>query len=238
MSNCCIGLCVKDSEEGLIQVLNNVDRIKDLFLDTKIIVAYDKSDDASLKILTEYSISFGSMVIMDVENRNNYQDKHEQHVDRSERIANARNMILDYIYNHYASYEYFVMMDTNRYSCVTPIDTNVLTRVIKSNEWDGLSFNRDPYYDIWALSIPPLVLSCWHIYKCDKAVAVYEKYVTDKLAKLGADEFLPVMSAFCGFAIYRTEKFRNCRYSGKFDLNMFSEKSIRKNAKIIDSKLF
>ena len=34
MSNCCSGLCVKDSEEGLVQVLNNVDRIKDLFLDT------------------------------------------------------------------------------------------------------------------------------------------------------------------------------------------------------------
>ena len=155
MSNCCIGLCVKDSEEGLVQVLNNVDRIKDLFLDTKIIVAYDKSDDASLKILTDYSLSSGNMVIMDVENRNDYRDKHERHVDRSERIANARNMILDYIYNHYASYEYFVMMDTNRYSCVTPIDTKVLARVVKSNEWDGLSFNRDPYYDIWALSIPP-----------------------------------------------------------------------------------
>ena len=238
MSNCCIGLCVKNSEEGLVQVLNNVDRIKDLFLDTKIIVAYDKSDDASLKILTDYSLSSRNMVIMDVENRNDYRDKHERHVDRSERIANARNMILDYIYNHCASYEYFVMMDTNRYSCVTPIDTKVLARVVKSNEWDGLSFNRDPYYDIWALSIPPLVLSCWHIYKCDKAVAVYEKYVTDKLAKLGPDEFLPVMSAFCGFAIYRTEKFRDCRYSGKFDLNMFSEKSIRKNAEIMDSKLF
>ena len=238
MSSCCIGLCVKDSEDGLVQVLGNVDKIRDLFLDFKVIVAYDESSDASMQILAKYSMIHNDTVIINVDNRNDYRDNNERHVDRSQRIANARNIILDHIYNFFPSWEYFIMMDTNYYSCVTPIDTKVLSRVILSSKWDGLSFNRDPYYDIWALSIPPLVLSCWHIYKYDKALALYEKYITDKLAKLNRDDFLPVMSAFCGFAIYRTEKFKDCRYSGKFDINMFSEQSIRKNAEILDSKLF
>lgn len=238
MSSCCIGLCVKDSENGLVQVLNNVDKIRDLFLEIKVIIAYDESSDASMQILADYSIKHDDTIIINAGNKKTYRNSNEKHVDRSERIANARNIILDYIYKFFSSWEYFVMMDTNYYSCVTPIDTEVLSRVIKSSEWDGLSFNRDPYYDIWALSIPPLVLSCWHIYKCDKALALYEKYIKDKLAKLGPDEFLPVMSAFCGFAIYRTDKFKGCRYSGKFDINMFSEQSVRKNAEILDSKLF
>ena len=238
MSNCCIGLCVKDSEDGLIQVLNNVDKIRELFLEIKVIIAYDDSSDASMKILANYSMNHNDTIIVSANNRNDYRDRNEKHVDRSQRIANARNIILDHIYKYLSSWEYFVMMDTNYYSCVTPIDTEVLSRVIKSSEWDGLSFNRDPYYDIWALSIPPLVLSCWHIYKYDKAIALYEKYIKDKLAKLKPDEFLPVMSAFCGFAIYRTSKFKDCKYSGKFDINMFSEQSVRKNAEILDSKLF
>ena len=45
------------------------------------------------------------------------------------------------------------------------------------------------------------------------------------------------MSAFCGFAIYRTKKFKDCQYNGNFDITMFSEQSIRKNAEILDSKL-
>ena len=165
MSNCCIGLCVKDSEDGLIQVLKNVDKIRELFLEIKVIIAYDDSADASMKILANYSMNHNDTIIVSANNRNDYRDRNEKHVDRSQRIANARNIILDHIYKYFSSWEYFVMMDTNYYSCVTPIDTEVLSRVIKSSEWDGLSFNRDPYYDIWALSIPPLVLSCWHIYK-------------------------------------------------------------------------
>ena len=238
MSNCCIGLCVKDSESGLIEVLNNVDKIREIFLEVRVVVAYDNSKDASIKILTNYSMKHNDVVIINVGNHDEYENSSKRHIDRSQRIANARNIILDYIYTSCSSWEYFIMMDTNYYSCVTAIDTQVLSHVITLSEWDGLSFNRNPYYDIWALSIPPLVLSCWHIYKYDKAIALYERYITDKLEKLGPDEFLPVMSAFCGFAIYRTKKFKDCRYSGKFDINMFSEKSIRKNAEILDSKIF
>ena len=64
MSNCCIGLCVKNSEEGLIQVLGNVDKIQSSFNEVKIIVAYDNSTDASLKILTDYSIKHDNMIIL------------------------------------------------------------------------------------------------------------------------------------------------------------------------------
>ena len=159
MSSCYIGLCVKDSEDGLIQVLNNVDKIRDIFLEVKVIVAYDESKDASIDILTNYGMKHNDVMIIDVENHDDYKNSNEKHVDRSQRIANARNVILDQIYATSSSFEYFIMMDTNYYSCVTPIDISVLSRAIALSGWDGLSFNRDPYYDIWALSIPPLVLS-------------------------------------------------------------------------------
>ena len=162
MSNCCIGLCVKDSEEGLVQVLSNVDKLRACFSDIRIIVAYDESADASLKILVDYKTRHDDMMVVDVGNRQDYRNAGSKLVDRAQRIANARNRITDHIYQFYSAWEYFIMMDTNGYSCVSPIDTDVLVRCMRSKEWDALSFNRDPYYDIWALSIPPLVLSCWH----------------------------------------------------------------------------
>ena len=237
MSNCCIGLCVKNSEEGLIQVLGNVDKIQSSFNEVKIIVAYDNSTDASLKILTDYSIKHDNMIIIQVNNKDDYVDKYKRHVDRSQRIANARNLILDHIYQFCSNWTYFIMMDTNDYSCISPIDTNVLNICLKSLEWDGLSFNREPYYDIWALSMPPLVLSCWHFYKHDRSLDIFRKHLSMQLNKIRPNEFLPVISAFGGFAIYRTKKFTDCRYTGKFRLDMFSEASIRKHAGIVDSKI-
>jgi len=238
MPNCCIGLCVKDSGEGLTRVLNNADEMRKCFDKIKIIVAYDKSGDSSINIIHDYKMNHNDIIVINIGNKDDYPDRHKKHVDRSERIANARNAILDHVYKYHEDWEYFVMMDTNCYSCVTPIDITVLNQCFESNEWDGLSFNRDPYYDVWALSIPPLVLSCWHIYKADKALETYRKYLTDKLKKLQPHEFLPVISAFGGFGIYRVDKFKDCKYSGKFDIKMFSEESIRKNAEILDSKIF
>ena len=237
MSRCCVGLCVKDSEEGLGRVFENVNKIRRCFQEFRVIVAYDKSEDASIQIISEYKRKHDDTVVLDVKNRETYDDAWQKHVDRSQRIANARNEILDHIGKHHDGWEYFIMMDTNNYSCVSPIDATVLSKILESDEWDGLSFNRDPYYDMWALSIPPLVLSCWHFHKAEKAGKVLNKYVVDRLAKLQSHEFLPVISAFNGFAIYRTDKFLNCRYTGKFNPGIFSQGSVRKHAELLDSKL-
>jgi len=235
MPRCCIGLCVKDSEDGLVKVLSNVDKLRVCFSDIRIVVAYDKSADASLRILVDYKARHDDMVVIDVGNEHDYESAVARHVDRSQRIANARNRIVGHIYKFYSTWEYFVMMDTNRYSCVSPIDTDVLVRCMKSKEWDALSFNRDPYYDIWALSIPPLVLSCWHFPRHEQSIDAYRLLLRNRLGKLGPDEFLPVMSAFGGFAIYRTEKFVGCAYSGKFSIDMFPAGSVRRHCQILGS---
>ena len=237
MSKCCIGLCVKDSERGLIDILRNVNKIRECFSEIIVIVAYDESKDNSINILEDYKKDFNDIIIIKLNNTTANKTKHQIHTERTSRIANARNEILERIRKSYKNWEFFIMMDTNFYSCVTEIDTGVLNKVLESDEWDGLSFNRNPYYDLWALSIPPLNVSCWHFYNVKKSISTFDSYITETLSKKKDNEFIPVISAFGGFAIYRTAKFINCHYSGDFDIKMFSESSIRKQCKVLSSKL-
>ena len=50
---CCLCLCVYNNEEGLPRVLENVDKLNEVF-DLNVIAFYDKSQDKSLNILGEY----------------------------------------------------------------------------------------------------------------------------------------------------------------------------------------
>jgi hypothetical protein len=80
--------------------------------------------------------------------------------------------------------------------------------------WDSISFHRKYYYDIWALSYDPYLISCFH-WKED-AVAFIQEKITQKLDAISPNEFLPVLSAFNGFAVYRTDIFMRCVYDWRF----------------------
>jgi hypothetical protein len=99
-----------------------------------------------------------------------------------------------------------------------PMDISVLERwVARPSEWDSLSFNRSPYYDVWALSIEPYLFSCYH-FKHVYAPEMHQ-YITDRLSRCGPGELVSCSSAFNGFAIYKTSLFSDCTYYGelKFD---------------------
>lgn len=238
-NNCCIGLCIKNSANGLPAVFANIDKIQSLFNKMTIIISYDHSHDGSLTIIKEYISKRREDVKIIVLNVNSqtYNSKRDEYFNRTIRIANARNLIMHHIYKYNNDDEYFIMMDTNDYSCISPIDKTVLDKCLKSNEWDGLSFNRRPYYDLWALSINPLVVSCWHFKNTEKSLIAYNRLLSNKLNVLKNDELLPVISAFGGFAIYRTNKFLNCKYSGQYNPTLFSKKQILTHSLILDSAI-
>ena len=43
--------------------------------------------------------------------------------------------------------------------CASAMNLTAFTKNIKRKDWDALSFNTRNYYDLWALSIYPLVNS-------------------------------------------------------------------------------
>jgi glycosyltransferase involved in cell wall biosynthesis len=209
-------------------VLNNINKMRLLFESVQILVFYDNSTDESLKILNEYKNKYKNMEII----INNC--KISQH--RVENIAFARNAILERIREKYGDYEYFIMMDSNEYSCIGDINLEVITSVLSRDDWDAISFDREAgYYDTWALSFEPYMYSFFHFTNWNKVVNM----MRDEFSKLLADyknnkpdELIPVYSAFNGFSIYKTDKFVNCKYDSKINLSLFPRSIIEKEQEI------
>lgn len=231
-----IGGCIKDFEPYIDDIFKNIDRIITLFENYKIILAYDTIEESVLKKLYNKQKQYSMELIFIKENLSI-----TDHSLRTNRIANARNGILNYIRGQDPKnqFPYFIMMDMDDVS-INPIDTKVIQYYLYDNtEWDALSFNRPDYYDIWALSIEPFVLSCWHFPNSNWLIPFIKEYITCRLSKLTENELLPCLSAFNGFGIYRTSIFIDSHYDSsiKKTLDMFSKEQIEYCEKASQCKL-
>jgi len=229
-SGCYICGCARNCAQYLRPVFENVKKTGGLFSEYTVIIAYDDSSDNTLAILNELRGTInnkgcGNMIIL--------QDTRPTSRMRTENIAAARNSIIRKIRELQCGrgtgveYKYFIMMDLDDV-CAKPINTAVLRGYFEESQlakWDSLSFNLADYYDIWALSVGPYVLSCWHwnnnpMYQFMNRdiVVIMTEYVVGRLKALPADELLECYSAFNGFAVYKLSHFLDCSY----DHNMFN----------------
>lgn len=226
---CCICSAVRNSEKYLDKVFLNMEKIGGLFEEYKIIMVYDKSKDKTLEKLKDYKEKNKNFNY--VENRNEL-TKH-----RTWNIANARNICLSIIRENYIDYNYFIMMDTDDV-CSENVKIDILKYYLENEEikdkWDGLTFNKRAYYDLWALSFHPYIHSVFHFLPKGVDISKYlnmrtGEYYSVGLVSRGLEELLKknkgnklikVLSAFNGFGIYKMEKYINCEYDGKPRLDM------------------
>lgn len=206
--------CVRNNGNYLEQVFQNIDKIIGEIDDYHIIMSYDISKDNSLDILRKKAVHYGAEKMTIIEG-----NPDDITSIRTQNIAKARNRILENIValNDVTEFDYFLMMDMDDV-CASPIRMDGLRHIFEKERsvplpWDALSFHRDDYYDIWALSIHPFSFSCWHYPSGSKVVKTMKKYITHILDQTtNKDALLPCISAFNGFAIYRCSHFLNIRY--------------------------
>lgn len=204
--NCCICGTLKNCEPYLYKVFENIEKIGSLFDNYVIILYYDQSSDNSLKILKEYQKKNKKLIF--------YVNKNLPSNYRTINIAVGRNICLNYVRRKYSDYNYFIMMDMDDVNC-KDIELDTLKKYLYRDDWDGLSFNTHPkYYDLYALSLYPYLLSlyCWN--DTDKMSMLIFNNVNESLKNLKENELLECASAFNGFAIYKSEKFIDCNYDG------------------------
>lgn len=239
-SSCVIGGCVKNCEQYIDAVFENIIKIHKLFKKTKIIMSFDNSNDLSLKKLCEkkFNIEFINQTYN--ENENESANAIDCTMDiiinrappsniRTVNIERARNKILDMIYDKDKDkdYEYFIMIDMDDVSS-KPINLEVLQNALENNtEWDGLFFNNQNYYDFWALSIGDFQYSCWHSTDVKRILNAMNREIHSRfqeLKNLNMDKWSSIecQSAFGGFGIYKTAKFQDCRYRSQIDLSIYS----------------
>ena len=214
-------------------VFLNIDKIIKLFDNYKIIISYDNINDNSLDILQKKKEKYNMELIHVLENEDIF---HREM--RAQRISNARNEILKYIRkDNRDDFQYFIVMDMDDI-CAGKMDISALKHYVSndSESWDALSFNNKPkYYDVWALSIKPYLLSCWHFPNGDDVVCEVSDYMTERLNKMKKYELLECQSAFNGFAIYKKSKFIDCNYNWRIKniVNFVSNEERELNEKAI-----
>ena len=217
---CCICGTVKNCGPYLNKVFQNIETIGKIFDDYRIIIAYDHSNDNSLEILQDYQLK-NNKFILHIENK-------PPTPYRTHNIARARNKCLDVIRNIFNDYEYFIMIDCDDV-CSKPVNIEYILYYLSINtDWDALSFNKEPYYDTWALSKFPYVCSNMHF----KNPEGYGKFIENIIQKTQKKTLIPCLSAFNGVAIYRTNKFINYYYDPTPRLDLIPKHLIEKNIEL------
>ena len=217
MTSCLICGCVKNCEKYLDDVFNNISKIQELFTKSKIIISFDNSNDFTLNRLIELKNNFDIDIIINKDPLTNI---------RTVNIERARNKILKRVYNEYNEYDYFIMIDMDDVSS-KPININILKEILdekKVNIWDGLFFNNANYYDFWALNFKEFQYSCWHSNNSKKLINLMNQQFKEECKN---KEFIECQSAFGGFGIYKTNKFKGCYYRSLIDLTLFNQEAIK-----------
>ena len=215
--------CARNCDTYLDAVFENIAKIIPLFEDYKIVIAYDKSNDFTLRKLCYYKTIYNVEILINPNPITNI---------RTQNICIARNAILKYIRkcDEDEQFDTFIMMDMDDV-CSTPIITENLQKYLTRDDWDALSFNRGDYYDIWALSMQPYTYSCWHVPNGYAAVDKIKRFIKDTLDECDDDDLVECLSAFNGFAIYRMAAFRNVVYEWNITKNPMPKSWIIESAK-------
>lgn len=228
----CICGTVKNVGKYLNNIFLNIEKIANLFEEYIIILYYDNSIDNTLEILKNYKILNPTKLLFFV-------NKKKLFKSRIHNISRGRNFCLNIIRQKFSNYEYFIMMDCDDV-CSGNINLGVLKSNLqeeKINKWDALSFNRNNYYDIWALSIRPYVVSMRHFHKMEKVESIMKAYVKKLLDCITHDNLLSCYSAFNGFSIYKSTIFLKCYYDPKLRLDLIPRNMIKINQYFLKDNL-
>jgi hypothetical protein len=224
---CCICGTVKNCGPYLVKVLQNIDKIGALFDEYVTIFAYDNSSDNSLEILENYkntktNTNTNTKIIIDV-------NKDQVSEFRVYNIAKARNKCLNIIRQNFVSYDYFIMIDCDDVS-MNDVNLEPLKYYLEKgiDDWDGLSFNKKVYYDLWALSKFPYSYSCWHF----KDWKAWGRYIEKIIWNTPPKTLIQCFSAFNGFSIYKTNKFINCFYDPTLRLDLLPKHLLEANERV------
>lgn len=124
-------------------------------------------------------------------------------------LAHARNVIVNTVLEKYDDYNYFINLDLDDV-CSNPINLDNFISIFDIQEWDAITFNREGYYDIWALRHKSCT-NCWNHPENINYVIEKRKEIIDLLNK---SNLVHVYSAGNGFVLYKINKIKNCSYDG------------------------
>ena len=234
MKNIALCFCVRDCEPYLSSVFQNIDRMRQQLTEYKIycIFVYDNCIDNSEEILKQYQANYpDDIIVHNIPNTSAL---------RTVRIAKARNVCLYFVYKILTDISYHFMIDCDDV-CQNNWNIDIISKYLQNSEnddWDSISFNRPIYYDIWALLFDDFKHHCWGFgSESNQIINLIQMIITNKIKDSKTDT-IEVLSAFNGFAIYKTERFRDIYYDGtcKSNIELITYQERNKTINILKKK--
>lgn len=147
---------VRDVSKYADAVFSNIDNISSLFEKTQIVIVESNSSDDTVQRYKSEEAKRSNMDFVSL--------GHDPDIQRTNRIANARNKYLDIIREKYSDYDYILVMDMDDKGSYPIFEDDVLSNFHCDVDWNMICANQpDMYYDLWALRHSTLMpYDCWH----------------------------------------------------------------------------
>lgn len=213
--NIALCFCVRNCGKYLPYIFKNIALLKTLNLNIFCIFVYDNCSDNSGDLLCKYQIKNKySVIVKNIKNTSHL---------RTVRIAKARNTCLDIVYNKLNNISFHIMIDCDDVGS-SKWNINIINKYLNNfdnDNWDCISFNKHYYYDIWALLYDDFKHHCWGFGGLNslvnwRVVDNIRKDISKKLQHSKSNS-IEVISAFNGFCIYKTERFKGFYYDGLYN---------------------
>lgn len=194
-SNVAIVGTARDIESYIPRTMENIYKITTCFANSEIIIYENDSKDNTLQELKKHNVTIISETGVPG--------------SRTVRLAHGRNKLLEYVKNK--NFDLMIVVDMDDVM-EDHINLKAIRRTMDDfDKWDIISFNRDPYYDIWALRYAGRDQNWWGIPNGQDMVNTVAGEICSILKKT---RYFKVKSAFNSFAMYKTSIFGDCKYDG------------------------
>ena len=201
--------CAQTIAPYIASIFKNMYMITKLFKEYKIIIFENNSTDDTHQLLSHYQKKDSNCILLS-EKKLPIPSRFHAH-----RVAYCRNKLLERIHESFGEYDYMVMMDMDDV-CASLLQIVHFKNIFKNSTWDAVSFNKSPYYDLWALRYTPFHHNFRNLSNNPKRYNYYRHCLEEDIAKrLKKKSMISVLSAFGGFAIYKIPKIKNCKYDAR-----------------------
>lgn len=229
-----IALCfsVRNCGKYLPDIFKNIELVRTLNVNVFCIFVYDNCSDNSESLLLKYKNKNKNVIVKMIENTS---------PSRVTRIAKARNVCLEILYNTLEDISFHIMIDSDdKGAHKWNIDIiNKYLHNFDNDDWDCISFNREGFYDIWALLYDDIKQHSfgYNPGDCPKIISMMREDIINRLQNLESNS-IEVMSAFNGLCIYKTKRFKGFYYDGLYEnfKDLFTDIERDKTVKEIERK--
>ena len=246
---CCLA---RNIEKNYINMKNKLEYIGNQFKDYKIIIVENDSIDYTRDFFVRWSIQNKNVVLLNCMNFGNFfcklktqtgYDYGTTSTNRIYRMAKYREECLNYIKQNLSDYEYMLVVDfdLNGNQCMDGIFHS-----LSKEDWDAVFINGHvPVQGTFGkYTIPYDQMAYADIgtnfdYNINKSkylhflIFIYNMIIHSFKTRYDNTHFIPVKSAFNGFALYKINSIKDCSYLGNnlcehLNLNLQMHKNKKK----------